>query len=138
MVKSDDIRELRETERREFARSSVERLQDQLALWRRNASYELTRGDLYQWGIRVSLHRHGEGRAEAAGPQAMSNMGKCQACGRPTRLELLDAKPDDPSKPESCDWTRLECIDCYGEGWLPLAEEHLTMLTPEQRAKVRL
>lgn len=47
----------------------------------------------------------------------------CHACGEPTHLHLLDAKPDDPSDPDGCNWTRLECSDCYGPGWLPVARE---------------
>lgn len=43
----------------------------------------------------------------------------CDACGRVEHIDLLDAKPDDPSNPVGCDWNRLECIACYGPGWLP-------------------
>ncbi len=43
----------------------------------------------------------------------------CDCCGRIEHIDLLDAKPDDPSNPAGCDWTRLECIACYGPGWVP-------------------
>lgn len=46
----------------------------------------------------------------------------CDACGRVEHIDLLDAKPDDPSNPQGCDWQRLECIACYGPdhgGWCP-------------------
>jgi hypothetical protein len=46
----------------------------------------------------------------------------CDGCGVPTHVDLLDAKPDDPSSPESCDWTRLECRSCHGRDWVPALE----------------
>lgn len=46
----------------------------------------------------------------------------CHACGRPTHIDLLDAKPDDPSDPDGSDWNRLECRPCYGKGWGPALE----------------
>lgn len=46
----------------------------------------------------------------------------CHACGTPTHIDMLDAKPDDPARPDSCDWNRLECRDCYGSDWVPALE----------------
>lgn len=46
----------------------------------------------------------------------------CHQCGTPTHIDLLDAKPDDPSDPDGSDWTRLECRPCYGRGWAPALE----------------
>lgn len=46
----------------------------------------------------------------------------CDRCGRIEHIDLLDAKPNNPARPESCDWERLECIACYGPdygGWNP-------------------
>lgn len=53
---------------------------------------------------------------------------KCDGCGVPTPLELLDAKPHRGATPEDCrraadtgvDFERLECATCYGPGWLPM------------------
>lgn len=46
----------------------------------------------------------------------------CHGCGQQTHIDLLDAKPDDPTDPDGCDWTRLECRSCYGPGWAPALE----------------
>jgi hypothetical protein len=45
----------------------------------------------------------------------------CRGCGRPFDLHLLDAKPDDPQNPDSCDWNRLECGGCYRPGYVTAA-----------------
>jgi len=42
------------------------------------------------------------------------NIGHCQACGQPTHMDLLDAKP---SRPNGADYDRLECWECYGPGY---------------------
>ena len=43
----------------------------------------------------------------------------CDACGKLAHLNFLDAKPNDPANPDSCDWERLECCRCYGPGYVP-------------------
>jgi hypothetical protein len=65
------------------------------------------------------------------------DIANCHGCGRPTHLHLLDAKPDNPRRPDSCDWNRLECEDCYGPGWLPCGEEHALPNSPERLATAR-
>ncbi len=44
---------------------------------------------------------------------------KCHACGKPTHIDLLDAKPGtekgwDPANPN---WERFECWECYGDNY---------------------
>ena len=50
----------------------------------------------------------------------MNDIAKCTNCGRREHLSLLDGKPprDNPNSPN---FTGLECIACYGEGWLPMS-----------------
>jgi len=38
----------------------------------------------------------------------------CSKCGKPTPIDLLDAKDDGTGN-----FTILECQSCYGPGWLP-------------------
>lgn len=60
----------------------------------------------------------------------------CHACGVPTHIDLLDAKPDDPADPDGSDWTRLECRPCYGPGWAPALESQWPPLERRVRAFV--
>lgn len=46
---------------------------------------------------------------------------RCQKCGKPTHIELIDAKPNDPENPETCDWEILQCQGCYGPGWCSMS-----------------
>ncbi|CAM5769871.1 hypothetical protein [Bosea minatitlanensis] len=46
----------------------------------------------------------------------------CDCCGRIEHIDLLDAKPPAGGVPETADWSRLECIACYGPGWLPMED----------------
>ena len=46
----------------------------------------------------------------------------CDSCGTLTHIDLLDAKPDDPTRPDASDWNRLECRSCYGPNWVPALE----------------
>jgi len=48
---------------------------------------------------------------------ALPVRGHCAACGRPFAYEELDAKPEPGADPETADFTRLECRDCYGPGF---------------------
>lgn len=49
----------------------------------------------------------------------------CTACGKPTPLHLLDAKPSrlrtgetiDDAAWRNANFDRLECRECYGPGW---------------------
>lgn len=43
---------------------------------------------------------------------------RCHKCGRVEDAHLIDGKPH-PGADENSDFTRLECIACYGPGWLP-------------------
>lgn len=43
-----------------------------------------------------------------------SDVGTCTGCGRVENLDLLDGKDDGTG-----DFTLLECVACYGPGWLP-------------------
>lgn len=45
------------------------------------------------------------------------DLGRCAACGITEHLNLLDAKPS--SGNENGDFDRLECVACYGPGWMP-------------------
>lgn len=56
----------------------------------------------------------------------------CDCCGRLEHIDLLDAKPDEPDNPQGCDWNRLECIACYGPGWLPATEGAVTRSACEE------
>jgi hypothetical protein len=58
----------------------------------------------------------------------------CHACGTMTHIDLLDAKPDDPSDPDGSDWNRLECRPCYGRGWAPALESQWPPLERRVRA----
>jgi hypothetical protein len=45
----------------------------------------------------------------------------CHACGRLTHIDDLDGKPEPHNQPDPdgrTDWTRLECGDCYGPGYV--------------------
>jgi hypothetical protein len=53
------------------------------------------------------------------------NIAHCDACGTSEHIHLLDSKPEPGVDPETADYTRLECIACYGPEWLPCAEEHV-------------
>lgn len=44
-------------------------------------------------------------------------IGRCHTCGVAEHIHLLDAK--NPNDNESGDWTLIQCIACYGEGWCP-------------------
>lgn len=46
------------------------------------------------------------------------NVIACHTCGASWPVDLMDAKPDNKRKAESCDWTKLECPECYGPNWL--------------------
>lgn len=62
-----------------------------------------------------------EGRALITDPACTihNRTGTCRACGLVTNINLLDAKPEHGCDPETADFTRLECADCYGPGYLP-------------------
>jgi hypothetical protein len=47
---------------------------------------------------------------------SLDDIHACDACGKPTHIDLLDGKPP-PSDPESPDFTFLACSDCYGPGY---------------------
>lgn len=49
----------------------------------------------------------------------MSDISYCRNCGVDEHIHLLDAK--NPDGDENGDFTVLECIACYGAGWLPTA-----------------
>lgn len=51
----------------------------------------------------------------------------CHGCGRREHAELIDAKPQPGTDPETSDWTRLECVACYGPGWEPVGEGSLDL-----------
>jgi hypothetical protein len=42
---------------------------------------------------------------------------RCTKCGVTEHVNLLDGKS--PDGDEGSDFTLLECIACYGEGWCP-------------------
>jgi hypothetical protein len=46
----------------------------------------------------------------------MKDTALCMKCGTVEHLNLLDGK--NPSD-ENGDFTQIECIACYGPGWLP-------------------
>jgi len=59
-------------------------------------------------------------------------MSKCHACGKPTHIDLLDAKPGNGEKfdPNCPDWERFECWECYGKGFIPV-EKALRANSPQ-------
>jgi hypothetical protein len=61
-------------------------------------------------------------RSSANNDHDPTDIATCDGCGIREHIDLLDAKPDDPSNPEGCDWNRLECIRCYGPGWDVLSD----------------
>jgi hypothetical protein len=62
-------------------------------------------------------------------PQALSrDIHPCHKCRRPTHLRLLDGKDDGTG-----DFTILECQDCYGPDWLPVAQADLLPNSEPQR-----
>lgn len=64
-------------------------------------------------------HLHRDTDVASADP---ADVRPCDACGTRTHIDLLDAKPNDPSDPDGSDWNRLECRPCYGPGWAPALE----------------
>ncbi|PDT77200.1 hypothetical protein [Bradyrhizobium sp. C9] len=44
----------------------------------------------------------------------------CRNCGTEEHAHLIDAKPEIGAD-ENSDFTRMECIACYGPGWRPAA-----------------
>lgn len=47
----------------------------------------------------------------------MIEFGNCEQCGKSLRWEELDAKPDDPENPDTCEWSKFYCQPCYGDGF---------------------
>ena len=46
---------------------------------------------------------------------------KCRGCGKTFHIDQLDSKPELHVKKENWEttnWTRLECKDCYGPGFV--------------------
>lgn len=74
--------------------------------------------DCPRCGTSISPHDYDEDEEAGDGGDERDHVA-CHACGRIEHIDLLDAKPDDPSNPAGSDWNRLECIACYGPGWLP-------------------
>lgn len=61
----------------------------------------------------------GDGNLEEDRP---INFGHCMKCHQEFHLDYLDAKPDPAQLAagiprDGCDFTRLECKECYGPGW---------------------
>lgn len=48
---------------------------------------------------------------------ASTDIFPCAACGKPTHIDDLDAKPQ-PGAGENSDFTRFECEACYGPGYV--------------------
>lgn len=63
-----------------------------------------------------------------------NNFVKCHACQRMTHIDLLDGKP---SKPGGHKFDRLECPDCYGDGWAPMVSGQERTNSPEWQATRR-
>lgn len=62
---------------------------------------------------------------------------ECACCGTSTPIDLLDAKPNDPRRPDSCDWEVFECFQCYGPGWKP-ANRYQSHMEPTRFVKLYL
>ena len=63
------------------------------------------------------------------------NIGHCHACGLPTHLDLLDAKP---SVPGGADYDRLECWECYGPGYATARPGQTSPDSPAMRATMKV
>lgn len=57
-------------------------------------------------------------RCNAEGFLISGELAPCDACGKPTDMYLLDGKDDGTG---TGNFNRLECRECYGEGWAPVA-----------------
>ena len=68
------------------------------------------------------------------------NIGHCHACGLPTHLDLLDAKPGTPERvdPHAADWGRLECWECYGPGHAGVQMGQTSPDSPAMRATLKV
>lgn len=53
----------------------------------------------------------------------MTTSARCHACGRLEHIDLIDGKAPAGADPETADYDRLECIACYGPGWLPATHD---------------
>ena len=54
---------------------------------------------------------------------------RCDACGKDENIALIDAKDDGIG-----DFTRFECIACYGPDWEPMAMVYLSQsIRPDLR-----
>lgn len=64
------------------------------------------------------IRAHPQDGAKRLDPQKDERV-PCSCCGELTHIHLLDAKPNDPKNPDSCDWEVYECRLCYGSKWSP-------------------